>query len=294
MTEKFRALKRFNGFFKVDLFISGYNGERAVLKIKRNGIPMFSVRKTEKNLILIRIYRKDLRKVFAFFDNSCYNINRVQPVGGYALLLKGLKKVPLMLGAVFFILSAFFTRNLIIRIDVEGNGAFYEREVLNILDENGIREFSFMTDSSVPLLNAKILSLPDVSFASVKKQGYILKVEVIVSPSVDEKLKEDFVSDCDGILRELTVISGTPAAKEGDEIKKGDVLVRAYDSAPCIPIARAFIECRVSAISDTEEDALRKAEFLCDGDIVSSEVSFDGENYIADIKYIRSLSANIY
>lgn len=199
-----------------------------------------------------------------------------------------------MLGAVFFILSAFFTRNLIIRIDVEGNGAFYEREVLNILDENGIREFSFMTDSSVPLLNAKILSLPDVSFASVKKQGYILKVEVIVSPSVDEKLKEDFVSDCDGILRELTVISGTPAAKEGDEIKKGDVLVRAYDSAPCIPIARAFIECRVSAISDTEEDALRKAEFLCDGDIVSSEVSFDGENYIADIKYIRSLSANIY
>lgn len=294
MTEKFRALKRFNGLFKVDLFISGYNGERAVLKIKRNGIPMFFVRKTEKNLILVRIYRKDLRKVFAFFENSCYNINQVQPVGGYALLLKWLKKVPLILGAVFFILSAFFTRDFIIRIDVEGNGAFYEREVLNILGENGIREFSFMTGSSVPLLNAKILSLPDVSFASVKKQGYILKVEVVISPSVDEKLKEDFVSDCDGILRELTVISGTPAVKDGDEIKKGDVLVRAYDSAPCIPIARAFIECKASAAADNEEDALKKAEFLCDGDIISSDVSFDGENYIADIKYIRSLSANIY
>lgn len=294
MTEKFRVLKKFDGLFKVDLLISGYNGERAVLKIKRNGIPMFSVRKTEKNLILVRIYRKDLRKVFAFFEHSCYNIKRVQPVGGYAFFKKSVKKIPVLLGSLFFLLSAFFTRDLILEIDVIGNGAFYEREVLNILDENGIREFSFITGSDIPLLNAKILSLPDVGFASVKKQGYILKAEVVVYPSVDEKLKEDFVSDCDGVLRELTVISGTPVVKEGDEIKKGDVLVRAYDMSPCVPIARAFIECEVSVCSKSEEDALKRAKFLCDGDIISSNVSFDGENYIADIKYIRSLSANIY
>ena len=40
------------------------------------GIPLFDVKKIEKNQILLRIRKKDIEKAFAIYPNLCYNDKR--------------------------------------------------------------------------------------------------------------------------------------------------------------------------------------------------------------------------
>lgn len=299
MTEKFQISKKLSALFKADILIEGYNGERAVMRLKRHAVPMFCIKRVSKNAILVRIYRKDVRKVFAFLENSCYNIKRVQPAEGYAFALKIKRSFSLFIGAAAFFLLVFASKDIVADVRVEGSGSYYETEVLSLLAEYGIKPFSFIKDKNIPLATTAVLSLPDVSFASLKKSGYVLTVNVEVSYSLAAAEERDFTSDCEGILKDLVVLSGVPVKAEGESVSVGEVLVRAVRTGadgteqPCIVMAKAVVECSVSESGLTEEQARAKAKLFFDGEIEREEISFDGEYYVVKITYLKTIFMNM-
>ena len=75
----------FFGELKETLLLEGLMPERALLRLRREGIAVYDAKKIEKNQILFRIKRKDSEKVFAIYPNVCYNnsIKRIgTPLGG--------------------------------------------------------------------------------------------------------------------------------------------------------------------------------------------------------------------
>ena len=63
----------FFGELKEILLLEGLMPERALLRLRREGIAVYDAKKIEKNQILFRIKRKDSEKVFAIYPNVCYN-----------------------------------------------------------------------------------------------------------------------------------------------------------------------------------------------------------------------------
>lgn len=284
--------------FAVDVYIKGMNGERALARLKRGNISVLRAEKKEKNLAIVRIYRKDLQKAIAIFKGSCYNIIKTEPAGFYAAVVKLKRRACFFISAALFAAAAFCTDGLILRISYFGSGAYYKTEAAEILSGFGIRELSFLSSADVPMVTTAILSLPSVTFCSVKTEGYVLKVEIEASPDSSAAENGGLYADRAGIIREITVLNGTSLVSVGDGVLNGELIVAPYNlkedgtKADCLVSARAVLECSVCAEGETEEIAKRRAGFLSDGEVISLSASFDGEKYTATAVYLKILAMN--
>lgn len=274
------------------------NGEKALFKLKRGEIPVLRAEKKAKNLVAVRIYRKDLQKAIAIFKGSCYNIVKINPAGLYAAAVKVKARACFFMAAAVFTASVFFTDGLVLRISYSGSGAYYKTEAAEILSGFGIEKFKFLSGSDVPMATSAILALPNVTFCSVKMEGYVLKVEIEASEKTPGADEGGLYSDRAGIVREITALNGTPLTEEGCGVLSGELIVAPYnigsggEKRDCLVSARVVVECTVYAEGETEEIAKKRAELLSDGEIISLTASSDGEKYTAAAVYLKILSMN--
>ncbi len=264
-------LRSIKNAFKVEILIEGSNLEYALSKLKRNNIAMFSVRKVNKKGILMRVYYKDLSKVFAFFDNSCYNIKKVYPVESYSLFSALYKKIPLFIGLAAFLLLVNLSNGFILKCEVVGGGAYYRREVKDILSENGIGRFSHIKSADTTKINASILSLKDVSYSSISLRGYVLRVEIQVTHAPKGAEIKDLISDRDGVIEDIILVCGETSLNIGDEVRAGETLLKAEQNGErCVPIASFTLVCEdgFSAENLSEAQIKLKAKHLFGEDII--------------------------
>ncbi len=231
--------------------------ERALLRLKRAGIPLYNLQKTQKNAILFQVEKKDVEKVFAIYPNVCYNSNTprlycVRNLGGVGLAKRVefvRKRVGVLLGLLAFVILTLAADGLVLGIDVVGATA-YARECRIALAECGITPYAFYKQGKEDSVAAKLLSLPDIEFCSVQKIGNRVRVELHQSPlHTETRQKENMISAREGKLLSLTVLRGTPLKKIGEEVRVGEPLVGNYftteegGQVSVEPIARASIAC---------------------------------------------------
>ncbi len=231
--------------------------ERALLRMKRAGIPLYNLQKTQKNVILFQVEKKDVEKVFAIYPNVCYNSSGYHPYRVTLLGGKGAarwidfckKRAGVLLGALLFAAITLAADGLVLGIDVVGATA-YARECKIALAECGVKPYRPYVKDKEDLVTAKLLTLPGAEFCSVKKVGNRVRVELRCSPLHTQTLqRESMRSQRTGKLLSLTVLRGTPLKKAGEEVAEGEPLVGNWfyaqegEQIPVEPIARARIAC---------------------------------------------------
>ena len=65
--------------YKVRLQLTGIMPQRALLRLRRAQIPLFSVTKTDEKTLRFCVWKKDEEKVFAIYPKVCYNIGEYSP-----------------------------------------------------------------------------------------------------------------------------------------------------------------------------------------------------------------------
>ena len=218
---------KFGKFGKLRIEVSSLSCDRVLDKLAREKIAVFSARKTRKNQISFEVLAKDSEKVFAILRGSCYNIVEVRGRGLNLFYKKCLSCVGLILGAALFCLLVLGAEKRIFRIDVVGSGAYYEPQIIKLLEEGGVKKFSEAPKETAEI-SAKILSLPRVSYCSIGAKGGILTVEVRVSEETVPLKSEKLSAPLSGKIEEMTVLRGTPLAAVGDEVQAGQILVENY------------------------------------------------------------------
>lgn len=208
---------------RAQLRVEGLSAFRAADKLSRAGIFVFSVKNIEKTAVLLEVASKDLEKAFAIFHSSCYNVTRVRYRGAAKILRLALSRIGLFVALALFLVAVFFFEGRLLRIRVEGSGAYYEREVIGILEEEGARSFAPHKDFSGA--KAKILALPGVSFCSLAFDGGILTVDVEISREEEGVKGNPLAAPVSGILAELVVVRGTPCFSVGDSVEAGQTVV---------------------------------------------------------------------
>lgn len=249
---------------KCELTIEGLCAYRAIDKLAAAGTPVLAAEKVRKNAVTVWVNGKDRKKVFAILQGSCYNIKKVRFRGFERVKAECIKSAGLLVGAVFFLCAVAFAQGRVLRVEIAGSGAYYAEEVKEILSLGGVKRFSSVPKDTA-MLSAQILSLPRVSFCSLKLSGGVLTVNVEVSDENALLEGKPLLAPCDGVVEELVVVRGTALAEVGSSVKKGDVIVANSASGeggtrPVIVIARVKIGFPVAAeYALTEAQALAQA-----------------------------------
>ena len=296
------------------LSVEGILPERALLRLKREGICVKNAKKVKKSQILFRVSPKDSRKVFAIYPKVCYNgyeqssyrVSRVGEESALRLFRALKKRWGILIGAAVCLPLSLFADGYILAVDVVGADC-YKREVMQTLEESGLRLFSRFDGDKVDGVCAKLLALDGVGFCTVEKKGKTLTVRLIKQPFQKPVLQSGgLISSKSGTLKSLTVLRGTPLKKAGDTVETGETLVADYllagaegeQKISTPTIARACIACTYEAEIDTTDsqsafaEAYLSIELSSRGEIVFVSVEQTPQGYSVRIDYEETVTIN--
>jgi hypothetical protein len=294
--------------------IEGLMPERALLRLKREGIPLYSVKKIQKNAILLTIPRKDRQKVFAIYPNVCYNetIHRAYTTAylggvGLARVVDFCKnRAGIILGVLAFCILTLGADSFVFGIDFVGTSV-YARETAQVLEESGVRLFAPYKKGAEDIVSAKLLALDFVEFCSVQKVGNRLRVEIRTSPFQSPALlRGQMQAKHTGEIIAITVLRGSALKKIGETVTMGESLVGDWfltvegEQVRVEPIARVRIACVYEGAHEgaqSKEQAFAQA-YLALGltekdEVCGQEITQTDNGFHVKISYIVTESMNL-
>ncbi|MBO5525413.1 MAG: sporulation protein YqfD [Clostridia bacterium] len=234
--------------------LSALRPEGGIVKLKREGISLYHIAKTEKNRLYFSVKRKDKEKVFAILQNSCYNVKEEYPEGWAKFFLKLKENVGFLVGLGILLFAPFLLSSFIFRVEVIGEEK-YRDYVYAIMEEEGLGVG--MRYKKENLLSARLMTLRGVDYCFVQKDGYCLKVEI---HSYGEQQKAECVplyATDRGIVEKIIVLSGEARVKEGDLVEEGDLLIAPNGKIPC---GKVSILCK--KVGTKEELLLLRDDYI--------------------------------
>ena len=282
-----------------EFFVEALSVYRVVDKLARAGIEVRSFRILAKNSAVFTVNGKDTKKAFAILRGSCYNIKKVRPKGVAKAFSVCKRFIGLAAGILLFFISVLVFESRILDIRIVGSGAYYQDEVMRILEGNGVKKFSALPGDCAPI-TAQIIALPFVSFCTVGKKGGIVTVTVEVTTDNTLHTSEPLFAPATGIIQELVVVRGTPLMQVGDSVEAGDEVVRNEvlfgeegTARKVIVIARVTVEYSFQKeYAGSEESALLSAE-LEFGRLSEVHTTKTGEGYLVEGVALKTSSINL-
>ncbi len=271
--------------------IEGLSAFRAADKLRNAGITVLSLKKQQKNAVIAEVASKDLEKVFAILRGSCYNIKKIRFYGLSKAWKMFCLRAGLLAGALIGVAAVCFFQTRVLRVEFTGSGAYYAGEVREILLRGGVKRFGPCPEGYAAV-EAEILSLPRVSFCSVREDGGILTVEIQVSDDAAAIAGRPLTADADGIVEELTVIRGTAAVSVGDSVHAGDTLVDSSVGG-AIVIARALVAYPFSREYETNEEEARAQALLECGTLREINAQKTDRGWLISGTGVSSVSVNL-
>ncbi len=283
--------------------------ETALKKLTKANIAVFKLKKHGSTLTF-GVLQEYSEKVFAIFSHPCYNITVKRHSAKTRALTFLKRRFGLVIGAAVFVCAAAVSGNVVMRIKVTGNGSYLSERIISIANECGAREWSLCKKLDAPLLQAKILALPDVNFCSVQREGAYLIIDVRTEEEHTAKVNyQPLKADVSGEVYRIVAICGTAERAQGDKVNAGDILIGAYElteegeSNPCLVVGFAEITANASLSlyydkesEENTEEALKAAALYSDR-IVSQSYTVapcdGGVKYDVTFSYIETVAINM-
>lgn len=297
---------------KTKLLIGGSSPEYCLNRLKREKIRIFRAEKTEKNKILITLSQKDAEKVFAIYPRIWYNDEKDSPYvvlkeqkTGFSKTVSLLKKrVGLWLGILAFFCIVSVSDSFIFDVRMTGDTT-YRTEAIRLVREVGLSKGDRDSLKKRTTLERALTKLDKVSFASVKKDGKILYLNVRLSPFSDKDTKTGALrSAYVGTVEEIVVLRGTKGVFVGEQVKIGQPLIYDYilfgnegeeqkAKTVAVGFCKIAVESEWKIEAENEKEAVKKALFLAgDGENEAVKTEQKDGKYVVKIRSVRLQTIN--
>ncbi|MBQ7638036.1 MAG: sporulation protein YqfD [Clostridia bacterium] len=229
-----------------DLFMNSCMGQRARLRdvfIKGDSVDA-CVRYSE--------YKRVLRAA----DLSGMAVESTKKTGLPAVVSRNKKRLGFPAGIVLAAVIIQILSGVLWSVDISGLEHIKEDDMYAFLEDRGVRKGTFlsaidcneielMTENMSPLIMKATANL-------IGSKLYIEVIERTPPPDMaDESVYADVVAAKDGVVLSADILAGVSNVKEGDEVKKGDVLASGRqelsDGSTRLLRARAIVLARTEA-----------------------------------------------
>jgi len=213
----------------VTIEVTGYSVERFINMAAHRGVYLWDVEYTPTGVrmsVSVKGFRQ-LREC-ARKTNCKYKI--LKKNGVPFVLYKYRKRKVFVGGILFFIAFVYFLSSFVWLIDVKGNSRIGTDQLLAFCASEGLHIGAFKYKIDNKQLKADLMNkFHDISWLDIHIKGtraVIQLTETIQAPQVMDKTTPcNIVALKDGLITGIVTGAGKPLVKQGDVVRKGDVLV---------------------------------------------------------------------
>ena len=177
-----------------------------------------------------QVYKRDVDRIFELAEEYGINIEITEKrglrfkAGGYRF------RFGIVLGIIIVLGFVFYLSNIVVSIEVCGNSAVTEEQIVSALTDIGIYKGRFIPDINFRSCEQKLrLSIPDIAWTGIRHTGSRIVVDITEAVDPPEMVRDDIpcniVAAQDAQITGIEVHAGQLVKKIGDGVKKGDSIV---------------------------------------------------------------------
>lgn len=218
------------GQIKVEIKVFDINKLLNVLW--ENRINVENVRRIDIVTVTLNVDYSDYGKLKSYVKRLNGKIKIVSAKGIIFFLSRAKKSLSIFAGVLVFLIGLYIYSGYIWRIDIETKKNIAPFEIRSMLNEFDVKPGIKKSVVNVYGLERKLEnSHGDIMWVNARIEGGTLKIKVEekVSPKINEENENqelnNVVAKMDGEVKKIYTTSGSAVVKEGDIVKKGDVLI---------------------------------------------------------------------
>lgn len=180
------------------------------------------------NLIIAKTQVNSLAKLKPLVRKTRCSVKVLRKVGLPFICFRLGRRKGLVTAGVFFLAILYFLTSFVWFIEIKGNKRVDTHAIIQIAAENGLKSPVWRKDVNTKKVETALMSkFPQLAWAGININGTkaVIEVEEKTSIHVEKNIVECLVAKADGLITQLLVISGQPLVKEGDTVKKGQMLI---------------------------------------------------------------------
>ena len=247
-------------------------------ELNHHAIILMNVTYLSELSIQAYVYRTNFRSVCNIVEKSGGTV-KLKGTSGFYWQLKGYSKRPVLIfGLLLCIALTLFIPSRVLFVKVEGNVAVPTQLIIENAQMHGVFFGASRRNlRSEQIKNALLSDIPQLQWVGVNTSGCTAIISVR-ERTINEKQQNlisvsSIVAQRDGIIRDLTVVSGNALCKVGQAVKEGQVLVSGYtDCGFVIKTTRAQAEITAQTLRNLE--LVTPMQSICRDEIVSSKTTF--------------------
>ncbi|MEY8282219.1 sporulation protein YqfD [Lachnospiraceae bacterium 50-23] len=225
-----KVIRYIKGYLRIR--ITGYSTERFLNACRHKGIFLWGL-KPVSGAYEMNITVKEFRQLKPMIRKTGTKVLIVKRTGLPFFLYKYRKRKLFFGGACLCLFMILFMSRMIWGIDISGNTTYTDEALLKYLSSRNVKNGMAKSDVDCARIVKDIRKeYNDIIWVSASVRGTKLYIQIKENEDsipVDEKGEEnkavDIVADRDCIVKDIVVRKGVVKVREGDTVKKGDVLI---------------------------------------------------------------------
>lgn len=232
----------------VELLLTSADCSASLLTLEKAGIAVYEVTYIDPFQIRFTIKKYDQKRLFAWAKKRGENVTVLQQKGLFFTAFHLRKRPILVLGTLLLIFLSLWLPSRVLFIQVEGNKIVPSNQILEKAQECGIKFGATRREvRSEKMKNALLEAMPQLQWAGINTYGCTATITVKERSDFPNAKSDAGVSSIialrDCVIREITVLRGTPLCSVGDAVKAHQILVSGYtDHGICIVGTQAKAE----------------------------------------------------
>lgn len=216
------------GYVRVE--IEGYFIERLINLCSNKSILLWNSKRKKATLLVTNVSIKDYRNIVKIAKQTKCRI-KIKAKKGLPFIFNKYRKRKIFFVFLFLVSIAILSlSNFIWNIEIVGNNNISKEEIINTLQEEGLKTGTLKAKiNTKEIINKIRLERNDLAWIGIEINGTNAVVKIVEADKKPEIIQEDeycnIVATKPGIIVKTNAINGTSLVKEGDVVKEGSVLI---------------------------------------------------------------------
>ena len=217
----------------VNIKVESYFIERFINICISKKILLWNIKRRKSSILYASISIRDYKRLKQIAKKTKSKI-KIENKRGLPFILHKYRKRKVFLGFLILIfLGLIITSNFIWNIEIMGNIEIPKEEIINVLNEQGLKVGTNKNKIDTNSIINKIrLNRHDIAWIGISLKGTNAIVEIKESDKAPEIVNENeycnIVSNKTAMITKMSVQNGTANVAVGDIVKEGDILVSGY------------------------------------------------------------------
>lgn len=219
------------GYLNIE--IEGYYIEKFINLCNNKKIALWNLKREKTTILNANIGITDFKEIRKILKKTKCRVKIKNKKGLPFIFNKYKKRKIFLLLLAICIATIIALSNFIWNIEITGTNKINKDEIMQILEETNFKVGTLKSKADTKEAINKIrLERDDVAWVGIDIKGTNAVVEIVEADEKPEIINEEeycnLVASKDGIISKVNAANGTPLVKEGNVVKKGDILVAGW------------------------------------------------------------------